>query len=113
MEGIRMAGIDSIDVGCVPTPVVYFAAHELGCQSCVAVTGSHNPPDYNGLKMVIGGETLAGETIQGIRQRVDAGRLSNVSTPAGSATLPARPAAPTSNLPTSRASPATSAWRGQ
>jgi phosphomannomutase/phosphoglucomutase len=75
MEGIRMAGIDSIDVGCVPTPVVYFAAHELGCQSCVAVTGSHNPPDYNGLKMVIGGETLAGETIQEIRQRVDAGWL--------------------------------------
>ncbi len=75
MEGIRLAGIDTIDVGCVPTPVVYFAAHELGCQSCVAVTGSHNPPDYNGLKMVIGGETLAGEAIQGIRQRVDAGQL--------------------------------------
>ncbi len=74
-EGIRRAGIDTIDVGCVPTPVVYFAAHELGCQSCVAVTGSHNPPDYNGLKMVIGGETLAGEAIQGIRQRVDAGQL--------------------------------------
>ena len=74
-EGIRMAGIDTVDVGCVPTPVVYFAAHELGCQSCVAVTGSHNPPDYNGLKMVIGGETLAGDAIQGIRQRVEAGRL--------------------------------------
>ncbi|MBL8406423.1 MAG: phosphomannomutase/phosphoglucomutase [Candidatus Accumulibacter sp.] len=85
MEGIRMAGIDSIDVGCVPTPVVYFAAHELGCQSCVAVTGSHNPPDYNGLKMVIGGETLAGETIQGIRQRVDAGRLSHAAGQASSA----------------------------
>lgn len=75
MEGIRMAGIDTIDVGCVPTPVVYFAAHELGCASCVAVTGSHNPPDYNGLKMVIGGETLAGEAIQGIRRRVDGGEL--------------------------------------
>jgi phosphomannomutase/phosphoglucomutase len=75
MEGIRLAGIDTIDVGCVPTPAVYFAAHELGCQSCVAVTGSHNPPDYNGLKMVIGGETLAGAAIQGIRQRVDAGAL--------------------------------------
>jgi len=74
-EGIRQAGMDTIDLGCVPTPVVYFAAHELGCQSCVAVTGSHNPPDYNGLKMVIGGETLAGEAIQQIRQRVDAGRL--------------------------------------
>ncbi|WP_300456668.1 phosphomannomutase/phosphoglucomutase [Accumulibacter sp.] len=75
MEGIRLAGIDTIDVGCVPTPVVYFAAHELGCGSCVAVTGSHNPPDYNGLKMVVAGETLAGETIQGIRRRVDAGEL--------------------------------------
>ena len=75
MEGIRLAGIDTIDVGCVPTPTVYFAAHELGCQSCVAVTGSHNPPDYNGLKMVIGGETLAGAAIQSIRQRVDGGAL--------------------------------------
>ena len=74
-EGIRQAGMDTIDVGCVPTPVVYFAAHELGCQSCVAVTGSHNPPDYNGLKMVIGGETLAGEAIQQIRRRVDDGQL--------------------------------------
>ncbi|HCZ15062.1 MAG TPA: phosphomannomutase/phosphoglucomutase [Accumulibacter sp.] len=75
MEGIRLAGIDTIDVGRVPTPVVYFAAHHLGCDSCVAVTGSHNPPDYNGLKMVVGGETLAGEAIQGIRQRVEAGDL--------------------------------------
>ncbi len=75
MTGILRAGVDAIDVGCVPTPVVYFAAHELGCHSCVAVTGSHNPPDYNGLKMVIAGETLAGETIQAIRQRVEEGRL--------------------------------------
>ncbi len=85
MAGIRMAGIDTIDVGCVPTPVVYFAAHELGCQSCVAVTGSHNPPDYNGLKMVVAGETLAGETIQGIRQRVDANRLQHGSGQSSSA----------------------------
>ncbi|MBL8422465.1 MAG: phosphomannomutase/phosphoglucomutase [Candidatus Accumulibacter phosphatis] len=84
MEGIRMAGIDTIDVGCVPTPVVYFAAHELGCASCVAVTGSHNPPDYNGLKMVIGGETLAGEAIQGIRRRVDADELQHGSGEASS-----------------------------
>jgi phosphomannomutase/phosphoglucomutase len=84
MEGIRMAGIDTIDVGCVPTPVVYFAAHELGCDSCVAVTGSHNPPDYNGLKMVIGGETLAGEAIQGIRRRVDASELQHGSGQASS-----------------------------
>ncbi|WP_291994032.1 phosphomannomutase/phosphoglucomutase [Candidatus Accumulibacter sp. ACC003] len=85
MEGIRLAGIDTIDVGCVPTPVVYFAAHHLGCDSCVAVTGSHNPPDYNGLKMVVGGETLAGETIQGIRRRVDAGDLRHGTGQASSA----------------------------
>ena len=89
-DGIRMAGIDTVDVGCVPTPVVYFAAHELGCQSCVAVTGSHNPPDYNGLKMVIGGETLAGDAIQGIRQRVDAGQLCQGAGQASSADV--RPA---------------------
>lgn len=75
-EGICAAGIDVIDVGCVPTPVTYFAAHHLNCHSCVSITGSHNPPDYNGLKMVIGGETLAGDAIQALRQRIEAGRLS-------------------------------------
>ena len=85
MEGIRQAGIDTIDIGCMPTPVVYFAAHELGCDSCVAVTGSHNPPDYNGLKMVVAGETLAGEAIQSIRRRVDAGDLCHGAGQAGSA----------------------------
>ncbi|MEJ2675601.1 MAG: phosphomannomutase/phosphoglucomutase [Acidihalobacter sp.] len=70
-EGLLASGIDVIDVGCVPTPVVYFAAEELGTRTCVAVTGSHNPPDYNGLKMVIGGETLYGDTIQGLRTRIE------------------------------------------
>ncbi|MBS1190122.1 MAG: phosphomannomutase/phosphoglucomutase [Rhodocyclaceae bacterium] len=74
-EGICAAGIDVVDIGCVPTPVTYFAAHELGCDSCVSVTGSHNPPDYNGLKMVIGGETLAGDAIQALRSRILAGNL--------------------------------------
>ena len=50
-EGITLAGVDVIDIGCVPTPLSYFAAHELGTSSCVSVTGSHNPPDYNGLKI--------------------------------------------------------------
>jgi phosphomannomutase/phosphoglucomutase len=76
-EGICAAGMDVIDVGCVPTPVTYFAAHHLGCHSCVSITGSHNPPDYNGLKMVIGGETLAGAAIQALRQRVEAGQLAH------------------------------------
>ncbi len=78
MEGIRLAGIDTIDVGCVPTPVVYFAAHELGCQSCVAVTGSHNPPDYNGLKMVIAGEAIYGDAIQALRESIASGALAEV-----------------------------------
>ena len=75
MDGICAAGCDAIDVGCVPTPVTYFAAYELGCNSCVSVTGSHNPPDYNGLKMVIGGTTLALDAIQNLKRRIEAGNL--------------------------------------
>ncbi|MDR0777513.1 MAG: phosphomannomutase/phosphoglucomutase [Azonexus sp.] len=75
MDGIVAAGIDAIDIGCVPTPVTYFAAYELGCHSCVSVTGSHNPPDYNGLKMVVGGTTLALDAIQDLKQRIAAGKL--------------------------------------
>ena len=75
MDGINAAGMDAIDVGCVPTPLSYFAAYQLDCHSCVSVTGSHNPPDYNGLKMVIGGETLAGEAIQALKARIEAGNL--------------------------------------
>ncbi|HLQ26257.1 MAG TPA: phosphomannomutase/phosphoglucomutase [Acidiferrobacterales bacterium] len=68
--GITNSGCDVIDIGRVPTPVLYFAAHHLGTQSGVVVTGSHNPPDYNGIKMVLAGETLAGEAIQKLRQRL-------------------------------------------
>src|SRR5574343_1149672 len=75
MDGICAAGIDAIDIGCVPTPVTYFAAYELGCHSCVSVTGSHNPPDYNGLKMVIGGTTLALDAIQDLKKRAETGKL--------------------------------------
>jgi len=76
-EGIRAAGIDAIDIGCVPTPVTYFAAHQLGTNSCVSVTGSHNPPDYNGLKMVLGGETLHGEKILALRERIASSKLTH------------------------------------
>lgn len=72
-EGIIATGVDAIDVGCVPTPVTYFAAFELETYSCVSVTGSHNPPDYNGLKMVIAGNTLAGDAIQSLKQRIETG----------------------------------------
>ena len=79
MQGIVSTGTDAIDVGCVPTPLTYFAAYELGCHSCVSVTGSHNPPDYNGLKMVIGGETLALDAIQQLKARIEAGNLATGS----------------------------------
>ena len=71
MEGLTAAGADVVDIGMGPTPVAYFAAHHLGTGSCVAVSGSHNPPDYNGLKMVVGGDTLSGDEIQDLRQRIE------------------------------------------
>ena len=80
-DGIRAAGVDVVDVGCVPTPLTYFAAYELGTNSCVSVTGSHNPPDYNGLKMVLGGQTLFGELIQALRQRIIDGNLVHAAVP--------------------------------
>ena len=67
--------MDVIDIGCVPTPVTYFAAHQLNVGSCVSVTGSHNPPDYNGLKMVLGGQTLYGDLIQNLRRRIESGDI--------------------------------------
>ena len=80
-DGIRAAGVDVVDVGCVPTPLTYFAAYELGTNSCVSVTGSHNPPDYNGLKMVLGGQTLFGDLIQSLRQRIIDGDLVTAAEP--------------------------------
>jgi phosphomannomutase/phosphoglucomutase len=74
-DGIRASGANVIDVGMVATPMTYFAAHHLGTQSSVMVTGSHNPPDYNGLKMVVAGNTLSGEDIQAIRTRIEADHL--------------------------------------
>jgi len=74
-KGIRKAGVNVIQLGMVATPMVYFAAYELGTNCGVMVTGSHNPPDYNGLKMVLAGETLSGETIQSLRTRIETGDL--------------------------------------
>ncbi|HUW00562.1 MAG TPA: phosphomannomutase/phosphoglucomutase [Gallionella sp.] len=76
-NGIRKSGIDVIDVGCVPTPMVYYAAYQLQTNCAVMLTGSHNPPDYNGLKMVLAGETLSGETIQQLRVRIEQNRLTH------------------------------------
>jgi len=74
-RGLQKSGANVIDVGQVATPMLYFAAHHLETGSGVSVTGSHNPPDYNGLKMVIAGETLWGDAIQDLRRRIERGDL--------------------------------------
>ena len=71
VKGLLAAGVDVIDVGMVPTPVLYYAAAELTDGSGVMLTGSHNPPNYNGVKMVLGGDTLSGDSIQALKQRID------------------------------------------
>ncbi|KXJ43930.1 MAG: phosphoglucomutase, partial [Cycloclasticus sp. Phe_18] len=69
-KGIQSTGCKVIDVGQVPTPVLYFATHQLDTQSGVMITGSHNPANYNGLKIVIAGNTLSGDAIQQLYQRI-------------------------------------------
>src|SRR6201991_4795653 len=77
-EGLRSAGVDVVNVGMVPTPVGYFAASvplklaggERRVDSCIVVTGSHNPPDYNGFKMVLRGAAIYGDQIQALYKRI-------------------------------------------
>ncbi|MEO8460718.1 MAG: phosphomannomutase/phosphoglucomutase, partial [Dokdonella sp.] len=76
IEGLRASGMDVIDIGLAPTPLVYFAGFHLNTGSGVAVTGSHNPPDYNGFKIVLGGETLSGDAITGLYERIRENRFS-------------------------------------
>lgn len=70
-KGLLESGRDVLDIGLAPTPVLYFATHHLDARSGVMITGSHNPAQYNGLKIVLDGETLSGEAIQAIRRRVE------------------------------------------
>lgn len=70
--GLRATGRDVVDIGVVPTPVLYFATHYLNTGSGVMLTGSHNPPDYNGMKIMLRGKTLALEAIQALRRRIEA-----------------------------------------
>ncbi|MFZ9153285.1 MAG: phosphomannomutase/phosphoglucomutase [Polynucleobacter sp.] len=75
-EGLLSTGINVIDLGMVATPMVYFATHQTigSCQpkSGIMITGSHNPPNYNGFKMVLGGSAIYGDQIQGLRQQIEA-----------------------------------------
>ncbi|MGE5338443.1 MAG: phosphomannomutase/phosphoglucomutase [Gemmatimonadota bacterium] len=81
VEGIRKSGTDVVDIGMVATPMLYFSTFHLGTSSGVVITGSHNPPDYNGLKMVLAGSTLYGETIQRLRTRIVNGELVHAMQP--------------------------------
>jgi phosphomannomutase/phosphoglucomutase len=79
IEGLRASGCDVIDIGAAPTPVLYFATFQLNIGSGVMVTGSHNPPDYNGFKIVLGGETLSEGAIQELYARISEGRYTSGS----------------------------------
>ena len=83
-EGVQACGCAVVDLGMVPTPVLYFATwHYPGVNSGVMVTGSHNPPDYNGFKIVINGTTLSGDAIQALKQRIHDQDFSEADSPAG------------------------------
>ena len=76
-RGIQKSGIHVVDVGMVASPILYYAAHKLCQYSGVMVTGSHNPPEYNGFKIVLGGETLSSDTIQALRFRIEDNNLTH------------------------------------
>ena len=76
-EGLRSGGCDVIDIGMVPTPVLYYATHKLKTGTGIMVTGSHNPPQYNGLKMLIDGNTLYGDGIKAFYHMIVEGRVSS------------------------------------
>ena len=76
-QGLREGGLEVVDIGVVPTPLMYYATHVLGTGCGVMITGSHNPPEYNGLKMMIDGAPLTEEGIQRLRRRIEQDDLPN------------------------------------
>jgi phosphomannomutase len=77
VRGLASTGLDVVDLGAVTTPMLYYVAATrgaCGCRSGIQVTGSHNPKDYNGFKMVLAGRAIYGDDIQRLRQRIEAGR---------------------------------------
>ncbi len=70
VRGLTAVGCDAIQLGTVPTPVSYFSEHRLKSDGSVQITGSHNPPEYNGIKMTMGGASLHGDAIQGLLRRI-------------------------------------------
>ena len=85
-QGLQAAGLDVIDLGVVATPMVYFGTNVLDTRSGIMVTGSHNPPDYNGFKMVLAGEAIHGEAIQALYHSIVAHDGSDSDKPGSYAT---------------------------
>lgn len=77
VKGITASGINVIDIGAMPTPLLYHAVKMLDADSGVCITGSHNPPEYNGVKVVLNGESLHGHSIQRLRERIAENELSS------------------------------------
>jgi phosphomannomutase/phosphoglucomutase len=75
--GLQSTGVDVIDLGVVATPLVYFGTQVLDARSGIMVTGSHNPPDYNGFKMVLGGDAIYGDAIQALYQAIVKGEFAS------------------------------------
>jgi predicted esterase len=82
VEGIRASGTAVADIGMAATPMVYFAGFHLGSRSGIAITGSHNPPEYNGMKLTLAGDPVYGEGLQRLRSRIEAGDLAPAAAPA-------------------------------
>lgn len=79
VSGLRQSGLDVVDIGVVPTPLLYFAVHHLKVDSGVMITGSHNPAEQNGFKIVSGPSTIHGDEIQEIADVLEAGKFANGS----------------------------------
>jgi phosphomannomutase/phosphoglucomutase len=73
IDGIRSTGLDVVDIGMVPTPTLYFSLFHLNVDGGVMITGSHNPPEFNGFKLALGRTTLYGEEIQEVRRIIEVG----------------------------------------
>ena len=110
IEGLRRAGRNVIDIGLAPTPLVYFGGYHLRTGCGVAVTGSHNPPDYNGFKVVVGGETLSGDAITDLYARIAEDRLHNAASPARSRSATSTRTTSAGSAPTCRSTAGSRSW---
>ena len=79
VQGLMRSGADVLDLGTVPTPTAYWAEKTLPTDGAIQITGSHNPPEWNGIKMTLGGSSVYGEAIQGLTRRVTDGAREPVS----------------------------------